>query len=142
MATEELREKTAAELVEELKYLFLNKAESKVVDHDRRDTLLEQLSDALTHVPSCALKLKPHEPGFTLRGQDLTSDLLVEVWAVVNGRIRHLMNQGIEQEAALGQVRNELSAFLALGYQVTDKVEGALQTVVAMARYTPKKLAD
>lgn len=142
METEQ--KQTAAELIVELRELLDGEAESKVVDGDRRDQILQQLAEALQHVPACALKMKPGEPGFTLRAQDLSADALVFLWSDVQRFLAKQVECGVPLSMAFLTVRERLQKVFRPEElaEITEKGIGAYQIAARMQEWTTRKLAD
>ena len=85
------------------------------------------------------------QPHFVLLGQDVTADMVVEFWVIVNAKLKNLMNKGLSQDVALAHVR---SANLPVAYPLEEevfqdeKLKGAVRIAQAMRAHAPRKVAD
>lgn len=105
---------------------------------------VQQLLDALRHVPPCAVKLKPGETGFTLRAQEVTSDLAVIFWARINAILHHLMEAGLSVDQALGEIESRMNVHFSDFPDdcLTEKLRNAMNLAEHMSHYPNRKVAD
>lgn len=88
--------------------------------------------------------LTPKEPTFTLRAQDITADLIVEVWADVNKLLDIYRRRGYSIEDAMGRIakcfqplRQEL-----IPQPIAPKIAEAYVISKAMGQWHTRKVAD
>lgn len=92
---------------------------------------------------SCLRKLKLGEPSFTLRAQDVTSDLTVSFWVRVNAYLRDLIARGYTPALAVGELKRALDEAFPLKPTITDlKLLEALDYSMEMGEWQDRKLAD
>lgn len=94
----------------------------------------------------CFTKAKAHgEPTFTLRAQDITADLVVDFWTIVQIRVRENMNAGLTMVQAVQAVRSYyfLESINSPRYPTGDiKLDTAVMKAEVMRQFKNRKLAD
>ncbi len=90
----------------------------------------------------CYNKAGLDEPILTLRAQDLSADLTVEVWAQINERLNYLIGKGQSAPDALGTIREELGVFLNKRGKHTTKTIEARACAIQMRKWEKRKVAD
>ena len=98
---------------------------------------------------TCFEKAKAHgEPTFTLRAQDITSDLVVDFWTIVQIRVKENMDAGLTMMQAVQAVRSYffLESVNSPRYPKRNTGTAKLATAVLMAdemrQWPDRKLAD
>lgn len=94
---------------------------------------LESIEQALSEV---------EQPTFTLKAQDISADLVVDFWIVINGRIKELIKAGMALPVAVQYMRNvyHLPPLIA-GLLTDEKERSALRIADAMRAYPYRKVA-
>ncbi len=82
------------------------------------------------------------EPTFTLRAQDLTADLVIDFWILVQLRVRHAVKQGTPVAVAIEDARKKLGIPAYPPILGVEKLDGAARIATAMTEWTGRKLAD
>ena len=95
---------------------------------------------------ACFEKAKAHgEPIFVLRAQDVTADLVVDFWAIVQVRVREHMDHGHTMQRAVQLVREYffLDSVNSPRYPTgIAKLDTAVTKAEAMRQWPNRKLAD
>lgn len=138
----ETETRTAAEWIEEVRARLAKDQVGEVIQGTR------DLLDALQRVPSCALRIKSGQVGFTLISQDISAPMIVRIWAALNARLAHeIQASGEAPDVVIKSLEDGVLMFLEdqLGTwsgTETAKIEEAFAKADEMERYTPRKLAD
>lgn len=82
------------------------------------------------------------EPTFTLRAQDLTADLVIDFWILVQLRVRHAVKQGTPVAVAIEEARRKFGIPVYPPILGVEKLDGAARIATAMTEYQTRKLAD
>lgn len=86
---------------------------------------------------------KNGEVTFTLRAADISADLVVEFWVLVNGKVRELVKKGWSPAAAVDFVRQAHHIPpMYEGLLDDEKLRGAAQVAKAMRQHDGRKVAD
>jgi len=81
-------------------------------------------------------------PTFTLTAGDISSDLMVDFWVLVQLRVRHDLAMGRTLEQALDHVRNRFDIPVYHEALNDAKLDGAARIAEAMRNFPNRKLAD
>jgi hypothetical protein len=90
----------------------------------------------------CLRNLKPGEPSFTIRAQDVTGDVVVGFWVRAQMFVNKKMAEGSTLQEAIYALKDHLDVSFSLGDTTDPKLLEALETVMAMGEWSPRKLAD
>ena len=83
------------------------------------------------------------QPHFCLLAQDVTADLVVDLWTIINVKLADLMDKGVSPELALQHLRELFHApHLVEGMFLSAKLRGAVRVSAAMRAHQPRKVAD
>lgn len=90
---------------------------------------------------ACLQKAANDEPIFVLRAQDITADILVELWAELQEEIRNMVRDGMTPEEAAGTIRRQYGL---VGREGVDdpKLLEAYDLAAKMQRWPNRKVAD
>ncbi len=88
------------------------------------------------------------EPTFTLRAQDITADLLVDLWVAIQREVVEDLKNGLTLVESLETIRSGIT--IAMGYDLNFPIERtgdahldeALDRAEAMRRHHARRLAD
>lgn len=96
-------------------------------------------------VDPCLRKAPACEPLFTLRAQDATASIFVDLWADAQRWVRLRVSSGVSPALAVMELGQKLRGVLPsceMSDTVTDKDEGAYQIANDMRKWPIHKLAD
>ncbi len=82
------------------------------------------------------------EPTFTLRAQDVTADLSIDFWLIVQQEVRRAMNDGATIEEAKECVRHTHVVPIQPPMFRSLKIDGAAKIAEAMRVWPDRKVAD
>jgi hypothetical protein len=94
---------------------------------------------------SCIDKARANgEPTFTLRAQDITAHLLVELWVEIQREITVSMEDGMTLTEAVENARyaHRIPRMIFQPEGLSAKLRGALEIAKAMMGWPNRKLAD
>ena len=81
-------------------------------------------------------------PVFPLKASDLTADLCVDFWQMVQRRVKTIVYDGLTPEQAVQMVRESFGIPPYLPIWEDEKLNGAARIAAAMRAHSPRKLAD
>lgn len=83
------------------------------------------------------------EPVFLLRAQDITADLVVDFWVLVNGKLQELMKLGMTKEEAVERLRQvHHIPYPYEGLTNVEKHQSAVRIAKMMRGHQDRKVAD
>jgi hypothetical protein len=82
------------------------------------------------------------EKTFTIRAQDVTGDLVVDFWTMVQLRVRVNVRHGMTVPEAIDAVRTTFGIPKYPDAFNDHKLDGAARIAEAMRDHSPRKLAD
>lgn len=90
-----------------------------------------------------AAEQKNSQPVFILKASDITADLVVDFWIVLNGKVRELVKGGMSPAAAVQYLRgvHHLPPILC-GLLPAEKLQGACKIAESMREFPHRKVAD